>query len=264
MGDLRRRIGSRLLEILAAPLEPEEREAALGDLEEGRVSGMLALWDVAGLVLRREAEQWKKWRAWAALAGIVGPIGLLLIFFALHRVRMFELHVWILENHSYFDHAQLEATGLTARRGVAAMLRYAAAAGLWSWTGGFALGALSPKSAGVSLAGFAGVAALVLWIAAGAPHSPRPDLLIGVTALTIVAPFGFGVWRGMRHGALGVFPGALVTAAVICATWLLLVAGEGTLSASQMALSIALCWPSAYMLVSSVRRDRLPRTGGRS
>ena len=47
-------MNQRLLEVLAGLLEPEEREAVLGDLEESNKSSYTSLRDLAGLVIRRQ------------------------------------------------------------------------------------------------------------------------------------------------------------------------------------------------------------------
>jgi len=44
-----------LVELVSRPLEPEEREAVLGDLLEADRSAWQALLDIFGLILRRQA-----------------------------------------------------------------------------------------------------------------------------------------------------------------------------------------------------------------
>lgn len=64
-----------LVRLTACALAPAEREVVLGDLAERGSSGARALFDVAGLVVRRQLLIWTGWRPWLALIGIVGVSG---------------------------------------------------------------------------------------------------------------------------------------------------------------------------------------------
>jgi hypothetical protein len=64
------------VERFARSLKAEERDAVLGDLEEGGVTGWKAASHVCGLILRRQILEWRNWQPWAALIGIVGVAGL--------------------------------------------------------------------------------------------------------------------------------------------------------------------------------------------
>jgi hypothetical protein len=64
-----------LVRLTARALEPGEREIVLGDLAECGSSGTRALFDVLGLVIRRQLLIWTTWRPWLALVGIVGVSG---------------------------------------------------------------------------------------------------------------------------------------------------------------------------------------------
>jgi len=59
-----------LLHLLARALEPREREFVLGDLAESAQSGWSAVWDIAGLIARRQLQIWTNWRPWVALIGV--------------------------------------------------------------------------------------------------------------------------------------------------------------------------------------------------
>ncbi len=67
-----------LAEKLSRLLEPDERDAALGDFAESGIAGGSALIEVLGLIARRQAALWNDWRPWVALAGVVAPLGMLL------------------------------------------------------------------------------------------------------------------------------------------------------------------------------------------
>jgi hypothetical protein len=70
------RIRWSLVDKLSRLLEPNERDAVLGDIAEFNESSSQALWSVLGLVLRRQGALWKDWRPWVVLVGLVGLVGL--------------------------------------------------------------------------------------------------------------------------------------------------------------------------------------------
>jgi hypothetical protein len=72
------RICWRLAEFASQALQPDERDAVLGDFAESGASGGQALMGVLGLVARREAALWKDWRPWLVLVGLVVPLAWLL------------------------------------------------------------------------------------------------------------------------------------------------------------------------------------------
>ena len=64
-----------LTRFIARALDPGECEFVLGDLAECGSSGRRTLFDVIGLVMRRQLLIWTSWRPWFALIGIVGVSG---------------------------------------------------------------------------------------------------------------------------------------------------------------------------------------------
>ena len=87
-----------MAELLSRLLEPDERAALLGDIEERGESGYEALRDVASLVARRQAGLWKDWRPWLALAALVFPLAV-----ALGRTSMRTAHTSAIYFWMYFD-----------------------------------------------------------------------------------------------------------------------------------------------------------------
>ena len=75
----------RLLGLLSRLLEPDDRDAVLGDFAESNLPARTAFCDLLGLIARRQADSWKRWRPWLALFGIVGPVSLMLFLFLLRR-----------------------------------------------------------------------------------------------------------------------------------------------------------------------------------
>ena len=63
-----------LVDIVSRVLEPGERAAVRGDLEESGETAGQALRDVFGLAVRRQAALWMRWRPWLALVGLVLPL----------------------------------------------------------------------------------------------------------------------------------------------------------------------------------------------
>jgi hypothetical protein len=72
------RIAWWLVDGIAQRLDPEEREAALGDIVEARDTPQQALANVFGLVARRHLALWKGWRPWLAFV-LAFPSSLLLM-----------------------------------------------------------------------------------------------------------------------------------------------------------------------------------------
>ena len=66
-------MNQRWLEVLAGLLEPEEREAVLGDLAESNKSSYTSLRDLAGLVIRRQMPAWRRPGSWLVLLGTSTP-----------------------------------------------------------------------------------------------------------------------------------------------------------------------------------------------
>lgn len=71
--------GWPLMNVVSRLLEPEEREAVLGDLAEAGKNTRQALPSVLGLVVRRQAALWKNWRPWLAAFGLALPGSILLM-----------------------------------------------------------------------------------------------------------------------------------------------------------------------------------------
>jgi len=59
-------------------LDPDDRNAVLGEFSESGTSGAQALFDLLGLIVRRQLALWRDWHPWLALMGVVIPLGVLL------------------------------------------------------------------------------------------------------------------------------------------------------------------------------------------
>jgi hypothetical protein len=67
-----------LADELSRTLDPGEREAVWGDIEESGDTAGQALRNILGLVARRQATLWKNWQPWMTLALLVAPLGVML------------------------------------------------------------------------------------------------------------------------------------------------------------------------------------------
>jgi len=136
----------KLAEILSRMLDSDERLAVRGDLEESGETGLQALWDVLGLVLRRQAAMWKDWRPWLALVGLIGPVSVLLSLGCLWLRGAYDLNLWIIRNRRDIEPTILSQTGLSVRHGVVLLALSSLLLFCWSWVTGFVLGAMSRRT----------------------------------------------------------------------------------------------------------------------
>jgi hypothetical protein len=222
-------------------LEPQEREAVLGDFAESGETGGRALSGLAGLIARRQAALWKDWRPWLALAGIVVPISLLLRDFSVFVSGTYHLYSWIIENYHVIDPALLEETGFPLGRGISKLICYSLLLVSWSWSAGFVLGSLSRRTTWLN-----GALLCVIWYFVG--DLVRPS---GVSAILFLVPLFWGAYQGVRLGGLTIRQAtllAIMTATLtVSAFWIGGWVGGGTWQTRQLLLSFVLSWPVCYL-----------------
>jgi hypothetical protein len=149
------RIGWTLADLAAQCLEPHERDAVRGDLIETAATGRQALWQILGLVARRQAAHWAEWHPWFALLAVVLPLGILMShasrWWADSSAMDIALYVRIWE-WSYLTYPGW-------RRDVFEILwslvLNGAALSAWSWTCGYLLASLSRRTVWVTAIVFA-------------------------------------------------------------------------------------------------------------
>ena len=88
-----------ILEVLAGLLEPNEREAVLGDLAESNKSWARSLRDLLGLVGRRQGQAWMQANSWIVLLLLVLPIGSFLTQSSRSIADSSALHLWMLASN---------------------------------------------------------------------------------------------------------------------------------------------------------------------
>ena len=132
-----------IVEPVSRLLQPDEREAVLGDLEESSQSGPRAFLDVLDLVIRRQARFWITPRPWLLFFGLILPVGMLLSILSRQTSDMSAIYLWMYANN--WDAALTHNPGfwhLLAETAGSVFLSYLLLT-CWSWTGGFVLGLLS-------------------------------------------------------------------------------------------------------------------------
>ena len=141
---------SRLTDLVAGALEPDEREAVRGDLVECGIGGTHAVFDVGGLVVRRHAAVWLHWRPWAALLGVVIPLGMLLSLLCRWWSESAAIDAFVYLHNGSWSYLSYPGWREDALRAAAGVALASMALGCWSWATGFVIGSLSHAAAWVN------------------------------------------------------------------------------------------------------------------
>jgi hypothetical protein len=195
-----------LVELAARPLSRDEREAVLGDALEAGDSAGKALAGVLGLVVRRQLLRWRSWRPWFATFLLALPAGYLLTYVSISVACTSERLLGM----------KVGRWAPTGHEGLCMLLCHIFLLITWSWTSGFAVASLSPRTL-CSLIIVCGVKLLPFGMHLGIESiSPYYSLLF-------VTPAIWGIWRGKRTRRLSL-PRALLLAAIMtvltAAAWL--------------------------------------------
>lgn len=270
-------------------LEPDERNAVLGDFAESGVTATRALRDLLGLIIRLQAAFWKDWRPWLALVGLVGIVGLRLSRISLGLSFALDLNL-----RTYWKHGVRYENGLTVFEEIVVFLSQGLALLAWSWASGFVLGSLSRRTIWVT--GTLYFLVLVyplpfmlyfIWAHPYRDPSEVPVLLLMLTLQILVRTLLFllpslaGVRQGLRKITLtlpqtGML--AIATVAVIAmATWtggwrgaamLRWSGGEWDASAGwqgRLFSFAVMSWPVVYMIaIASWQRWHDKAAGSRA
>jgi hypothetical protein len=129
-----------LANLFSRSLDRGEREAVTGDLFESGESGLQALRDVVGLVVRRQTEIWSNWRPWMTVTCVLLPLGVVLSIVSRNLVGMSSVYGWLyLHNWDWrllHNRGFWYVLGDSLRSLFAGCLRVACL----SWSAGFLLG----------------------------------------------------------------------------------------------------------------------------
>jgi hypothetical protein len=217
-------------------LEPNEREAVLGDLMEAHDSAWQGLLGVLGLVLRRETLLWKNWRPWLAGFGVALPSSFLLMGASL-SVSWSYMRLLCPE--------LLQQASLTRPSATLVLLGQALLLIGWSWTGGFVVGSVSRRT---------------LWASSLLYYSPclfclsrfRVASLSPLCLLLFLGPAIWGIRQGLRISSLK-FGTAIIVA--IAVTLLMLppwnTAGQHWWTPPRWGLNWLLLWPAWYLVATA-------------
>jgi hypothetical protein len=227
-------IAWKLVGLVSEVLERDERDAVLGDLMEGDESGWRGLWEVFGLVFRRQAALWKSPRPWLAAFVVTLPCSYLLMHVSISVTCTYERLV----NHRFY------ACWHTGHEGYPLLLCHIVLLIAWSWSGGYIVGSVSRRtlwmSAALSMA--PAIFCLYCW---GSAFPSRLCLFL------FLVPAIFGVQRGLQNASISfrtAFLLAMTITVLMISAW------------SKQALWIhnwALILPAWYLTATALR----PRGG---
>ncbi len=132
------KLGKWLIKKITRTLEPDLQDAVVGDVAELKMHDRRAVYELLGLLLRRQAPLWKTWQPWLALLGIVGPVGVLLSKISIGLVSGLARQALV-----YWQYGVPYSSGLTETQEFETVACVSLAIICWSWVDGFVLGTLS-------------------------------------------------------------------------------------------------------------------------
>jgi hypothetical protein len=217
-----------MVEFAARPLSSDEREAILGDSLEAGESAWQTLCGVLGLMLRRHLLLWKSWRPWfAALFAILCSLLLMYVSISVtctsERLLGYKLGHW----------------APTGNEGLPMLLCHVFLLIAWSWTSGFAVGSISPRTLGWSAA---------VCVFMGVRFGMYEHLSVSpFYALLFVAPAIWGVRQGLRRLRL-----PFRTASLLAATMIILTTAAWIDNALWI-FNWLLLWPALFLVATATR-----------
>jgi hypothetical protein len=255
------------VDLLSRSLEPDERDAVRGDIEESGETGGQALRDVAGLVVRRQAALWADWRPWMALFLIVMPLGIGIARVAHRTAYGSAIYFWLYANNWTPVYVTDGWWRLNLLRCVTSIGADFLALACWSWSIGFVIASLSRRVAWMNGACF--FVTLLIGIPFGpqARHSPwhaavfalpfySAVLPVIVQTVLVVAPSLWGMRERSRwKGAPATFWAVLWVSLMLLVISLPMNFG---LLAFRVASFAGAAMPAGLMIAISVRRRRCP------
>jgi hypothetical protein len=221
-------VARSLTQIASGLLEPEARDAVIGDLTETGTTPWRGLVEILGLIVRREAALWTTWRPWLAGFGVALPSTFLLMGVSFSISCTYER----------LGGGAIGSCVPTGHEGPLLLLCHLSLLMLWSWTGGFVVGALSRRTLWVS-------AALSLLACTFCLTRFHEVALSRTCLLLFIPPAILGIWRARRNTPLKT-TSAIVVA--LAATGLTLCAWT---NGALWMLNWALIGPAWYMVLQA-------------
>jgi hypothetical protein len=267
------RISWLLVDRLSRFLAPDERDAVLGDLAESGEGAAQALFDLIGLVARRQLGLWCSWRPWTALLGLVVPLGLLLSLACRWWAEGDATTFFLYANNWTWGYLETPGARLDLFRNLEAVLIQYAALICWSWTAGFAIGRLARRAAWVNGTVF-GLVIFGEFVLIRQHHNLLNPLVWSLSfyrdvfpflirAALVFLPLLWGMRKAFRRTALQPFPAVMGAVAVAIITVLAArglaisgIAGWSHLRALWQVrlLPVAAVWPAGFVVATATWR----------
>lgn len=195
-----------LVEFAAAQLGRDERDAVIGDSLEAGDTVWKALAGVLGLVVRRQLLRWRSWRPWFATFLLALPACYLLTYVSISVACTSERLMGLKVGH----------WAPTGHEGFLMLLCHIFLLITWSWTSGFAVGSLSPRTLCSTIA-----VSCVNFLPYG--MHLRIESISPYYSLLFVAPAIWGIQQGRRTRRLGLRTALLLATtmtALTTAAWI--------------------------------------------
>lgn len=158
-----------LVSVVSGALEPAEREVVCGDLAESGESGLRALRQVLGLVVRRRTVGLRNVRSWLVLAILAIPSAGLLSLMARRTADGSAVYLWMWINNSDLEIIRSTAFWQLVREFAPSIVLSYFALACCSWTCGLLIGWSAQRTRWLSGLGL--VAVIVLVAVWGLPRS---------------------------------------------------------------------------------------------
>jgi hypothetical protein len=221
--------GWPLVQLAAQLLEPDEREAVLGDLAEEKESTWRGLLDIVGLFFRREAQLQNDPKPWLVGFGLALPCVYLLMIVSVSVSCTYQ---------RLFNHRVFTGHFPTGHEGYFLFFCHIFLLIAWSWVGGYVVGSMSRRTLWWSaiLSMLACAYCLATFCLDGVPRTCN---------LLFVLPAILGAYQGMRHLRITQNAAALLAltmAIVMIAAWT---------SSALWIFNWALLCPSWYLVATA-------------
>jgi hypothetical protein len=224
-----------LVELSSRLLDHQEREVVLGDLLETNENAWRGLFDIFGLVFRRQVALWRDPRPWLAGFFVALPCSYLLMIASLSVSCTYQRLV----NHKvYVGHWP------TGHEGFPLLMCHIFLLIAWSWSAGYVVGSVSRRTLWVS----AILSALPSWLLLCMSVS-SPCFLLFLPAAILGVRRG---WQGSRISLRAASVLALTMTVLMISAW-----SNQALWVSNWAL---LC-PAWYLAATAWRSGQKGRTG---
>ncbi|HYI96472.1 MAG TPA: hypothetical protein VEX68_23215 [Bryobacteraceae bacterium] len=143
-----------LVDLVCRTFEPAERTAVRGDIAESGETATCALYDVAGLFVRRQAALWADWKLWLTFVGLVVPFGWILSGVATWVADGSAIPIWMYANNWTWTYVTNQAFRLDLIHHSFTIAKQYLTLFCCSWTCGLMLGVLSRRAIPVIAAMF--------------------------------------------------------------------------------------------------------------